>query len=615
MEVVKSLATQKIRELLAICGIGHRSDEPLQEHINNIANYVHTTRVKDGIEGFTEPILTVNAPIYQTPPSSPRELRGSYRVLSRNVKRGPSDFQGLTSPSKKKKKKRANKEYNPLGPSEVNLNCNDAATAAKTTHQTDSTDQPPTADRMTTTDGVSGKSTTSPNIPSSLDPSMSTAEDTTRTSLTTDSVVLSVQSHLPILLDPVGAIDTMTSILWNCVKLNNIIGKHGRQSQQVWSTTEVEKMRLYADEIAQHEYKEAVRIVRRDNALLAGKDMQGRYNETIYWDIISKGAKLIDPATLPTPKGPLDDFTMAEKVATKVFMEEAGVGVSMENQRRCRNLWKKLSEMRQAGIGKILLYRTKEFDAYCKSYTTASSLTDVVMSWEKVFGPLLEQLENRMMARSAGDFTGVSDLVQAPVAEVLDLPKSSWTNAFNKWRFKQEASAFGLAYEPVVASDPLWCISDQYNVSESGQNKSIFIFLFPGKNRFLSVCPIVPVNQGDILGIFAGRIRFSDEFDNLYGIRGPFEKLWLDYSQITGTLNQMKVSRHSNEANVQLHWEPVNERGDKDSRVSWIVSVRAIKAITPFEEIVREAPQKEQYLLHRSEIFAGRGFTKKKPEP
>jgi hypothetical protein len=39
MEAVKSLATQKIRELLALCGIGHRSDEPLQEHINYIANY------------------------------------------------------------------------------------------------------------------------------------------------------------------------------------------------------------------------------------------------------------------------------------------------------------------------------------------------------------------------------------------------------------------------------------------------------------------------------------------------------------------------------------------------------------------------------------------------
>jgi hypothetical protein len=39
MEVVQSLATQKIQELLALCGIAHRSDEPIQEHITCIANY------------------------------------------------------------------------------------------------------------------------------------------------------------------------------------------------------------------------------------------------------------------------------------------------------------------------------------------------------------------------------------------------------------------------------------------------------------------------------------------------------------------------------------------------------------------------------------------------
>jgi hypothetical protein len=78
------------------------------------------------------------------------------------------------------------------------------------------------------------------------------------------------------------------------------------------------------------------------------------------------------------------------------------------------------------------------------------------------------------MARCAGDFFGVSDLVHAPVSEKLDLPKSSWTNAFNRWRSKQEASTFELACKPVVTSDPLWCISDQYNISESGERKSAF---------------------------------------------------------------------------------------------------------------------------------------------
>ncbi|EED11504.1 kinesin, putative [Talaromyces stipitatus ATCC 10500] len=86
---------------------------------------------------------------------------------------------------------------------------------------------------------------------------MSAADDTTCTSSPTDSLVLGAQSHLPTLLNPVKAVDTMTSILWNCVKLNNTISKYGRQTQQIWSTTEVEKMRLYVDDIAQREYEEA----------------------------------------------------------------------------------------------------------------------------------------------------------------------------------------------------------------------------------------------------------------------------------------------------------------------------------------------------------------------
>lgn len=48
----------------------------------------------------------------------------------------------------------------------------------------------------------------------------------------------------------------------------------------------VENMRRHLDDIAGHEYEGAVSIVRRDKTILAGKDMQARYNEIVYWDII-----------------------------------------------------------------------------------------------------------------------------------------------------------------------------------------------------------------------------------------------------------------------------------------------------------------------------------------
>ncbi len=100
-----------------------------------------------------------------------------------------------------------------------------------------------------------------------------------------------------------------------------------------------------------------------------GKGLQSRYNETIYWNIILQGAALIDHTKLPTAKGPAYGFTMAEKAATKKFMEDAGYSLGAENQRQCRIFWKNLFEMREVGIEKVLYYRTKEFDSYCRGYS------------------------------------------------------------------------------------------------------------------------------------------------------------------------------------------------------------------------------------------------------
>jgi hypothetical protein len=72
---------------------------------------------------------------------------------------------------------------------------------------------------------------------------------------------------------------------------------------------------------------------------------------------------------------------------------------------------------------------------------------------------------------------------------------------------------------------------------ESGTNKSFFISLRPGVNKLVSVFPIIPIAAGDLLGIFAGKIRFSEHHNTAQFIPGPILYLWLDYSQVTGTLN------------------------------------------------------------------------------
>lgn len=371
----------------------------------------------------------------------------------------------------------------------------------------------------------------------------------------------------------------MTTVLIECVKINSAIGKYGRRTKTIYSTTETHRIRHYVDEIAQLEYKEAVRVVQRDNAFTAGTEMQSRYNEAVYWEIILKGAKLIDPTTLPRAKGPADGFTMAEKIATKKFMEEARYGISAENQRQCRNFWKGLFEMRKAGVDKILFYRTKEFDSYCKGYpkNSEASLVDTVAKWEMVYGQQIEQLENRVFNLAEGDTRRRSYLNHPHVAQRLEVQDSSWRNAANEWLSSDEEANFELTTKPrVTSADNLGVLSDFESTSEGERDKSIFVSLLPKDDMFLSVCPIIPVREGDFLGVFAGTIRFSEDFDITHGIRGPLQNLWVDYSKVTGTLNQMQVSQPSGPANVRLQWELFNEQDITDSPVSWRVSVRPL---------------------------------------
>ncbi|CAG7985253.1 unnamed protein product [Penicillium nalgiovense] len=93
-------------------------------------------------------------------------------------------------------------------------------------------------------------------------------------------------------------------------------------------------------------------------------------------------------------------------------------------------------------------------------------------------------------------------------------------------------------------------------------------------------------------------IRYSLERSVVYDIPSPEENLWLGYPTVTGVLNFMKVSAPRGDSNLRLQWELIDGRSEAKAHLMWRVSVVAIRAIQPFEEIVRASSQKEQYLLH-----------------
>ena len=419
-----------------------------------------------------------------------------------------------------------------------------------------------------------------------------------------------------------SAREAMETIVVSCATLNYTLGSHSWSSTTSARTDKTRHVRDYAEQILSWDFEKALRALRNEKATLAIKDIQDRYMKSIYWRIITKYAASLDPSTLKTAKGRLDDFTMAEKKATEIFMDNARIGLSPANQRRCRRFWKSLSDMREAGVENILFYRTKEFDSFCHNNNRGdgSGLVQTVLSWEKVYGPHLEHLAERAKKEAGGDRTGRLWLTQPHVAERLHVPEASWNDARNVWSCIEEEERFAsIPRQTKATADQLGGLLDIPAAAGGNRNKSIFVSLFSRGEEFLSVHPIITIQEGDFLGIFAGMIRYSKDFNPMYGIRGPADKLWLDHSCVTGLLNQMRVTQSHDQANVDLRWELVDDpksnarrelvddSESKDCPLTWRLSVRALRTIKPFEELVRAA-NSVQCLRHRKPAHARLGF-------
>ena len=197
------------------------------------------------------------------------------------------------------------------------------------------------------------------------------------------------------------------------------------------------------------------------------------------------------------------------------------------------------------------------------------------------------------------------------MAQRLEVQESSWNNTANEWLSSDKETRFRLTDQLKLASaDNLGVPSDSESTLDGGRDKSVFILLLSKDAGLLSVIPIIPVHEGDFLGVFARMIWFSEDFNSTHGICGPAKDLWLDYLQVTGTLNLVQVSKPGGNANVCLQWELVNDQDGTELSMLWRVSVRAIKTIMPFEEFIQAAPQEDQYFLHQSSVHAKGGFLK-----
>jgi hypothetical protein len=107
--------------------------------------------------------------------------------------------------------------------------------------------------------------------------------------------------------------------------------------------------------------------------------------------------------------------------------------------------------------------------------------------------------------------------------------------------------------------------------------------------ELLALALSVPISPGDFLGIFPGRLRYTDQRP-MRAISGPVLNLWLDYSEVMGKLTRIKVAKDDEATNVCLAWEGVNEvEGDENCQYMRVLVI-ATRHIMPFDHLIRPRP-------------------------
>ncbi|KAJ5543711.1 hypothetical protein N7513_007219 [Penicillium frequentans] len=429
-ESTRSFLAQALRDALASCGIDY-DEGYIGSFISQFDNYVlraHRATASDNLE---ESRLRSSSSVNQTPAATSNQGRGPHRLLQPR-KRKYANQTGAVNAKKRSPKTAKQKTAEPFKES------GDISTTFQTSAAIIGSQDPISysADQEDNHQLLGSYTTNYQKAHSLPVLQMQCSEHP----VAEPPVALPVSNFPSYQSDSAYTTKALASVLFECLRVNSAIARYGHQTN--WSQTRIDpiKIRNYVDEIAEYDYEKAVQTIRKDTALTMGRGVQGRCNDTIFWKIILKGAALVDQTRLPPAKGPADGFTMAEKAATKKFMAVAGYGLGAENQRQCRIFWKNLFQMREAGIDKVLYYRTKEFDSYCKGYpkTAEISLVDTIMSWETQYRPFIEQLETRVFRLEQGDLARLCDLECPHVMERLEVSKSSWNNAGNEWASIEE---------------------------------------------------------------------------------------------------------------------------------------------------------------------------------
>jgi hypothetical protein len=304
------------------------------------------------------------------------------------------------------------------------------------------------------------------------------------------------------------------------------------------------------------------------------------WEETFYWPMIETKA-----GTMAKSHRLQDEFTVEQTQAGTEILQARGLGRSKDMVLKYMAFWKLLFDLRMNGVTWMLVYRTAEFNDYCFKHPDR---LETLLSWDKVYHQPISRLQSRCVAQAANDFSGRCDLEDA--SERATIPANDWGDTYFQWFNMSEKVKYQTDHnvEPSSYETTARIIRDGLR-GDKKRNKSLFVDLTSYEiksNKSVAVFPIVPISPGDFLGTFPGTIHYTSQVPKI-AIKGPLSGLWLDCSQVTGKLNQMKVAEVGDLTNVCLTWEGVNEVERQKFCEYFRVLVIATRHIMPFDQLVR----------------------------
>jgi hypothetical protein len=222
---------------------------------------------------------------------------------------------------------------------------------------------------------------------------------------------------------------------------------------------------------------------------------------------------------------------------------------------------------------------------------------ETLLPWNKVYHQPLLRLELRLTAQEVNDFSGRCDLDDKSISEQITVLTNDWRDDYCEW-FNMSEKAEYLANHNLKPSSHETTASIIRNGVKGDQNRNKFHFVDlisyeiksredvkPATCKCLAICPAVYISSGDFLSTFPKRIHYTNQVPKA-AIKGLVSALWLDNSQVTGKLNQMRVAEAGDETNVCLAWEGVNEMEGQRFCEYFRILAFETRDIMPFEQLV-----------------------------